>query len=68
MRVEFWARPVRGISAAAAAMAAGLVLAGCGGPAGSVAGGDPDPVSTKLFAAFGDACRAHRSARSKAAA
>ena len=47
MRVEFWARPVRGISAAAA-MAAGLVLAGCGGPAGSVAGGDPDPVSTKL--------------------
>ena len=27
-----------------------------------------DPVSTKLFAAFGDACRAHRSARSKAAA
>lgn len=48
MGVEFWARPVRGISAAAAAMAAGLVLAGCGGPAGSVAGGDPDPVSTKL--------------------
>jgi len=48
MRVEFWARPVRGISAIAAAMAAGLVLAGCGGPAGSVAGGDPDPVSTKL--------------------
>ena len=48
MRVEFWAPPVRGISAAAAAMAAGLVLAGCGGPAGSVAGGDPDPVSTKL--------------------
>lgn len=44
MGVEFWAR--RG--AAAAAMAAGLVLAGCGGPAGSVAGGDPDPVSTKL--------------------
>lgn len=44
MRVEFWAR--RG--AAAAAMAAGLVLAGCGGPAGSVAGGDPDPLSTKL--------------------
>lgn len=48
MGVEFWTRPVRGISAAAAAMAAGLVLAGCGGPAGSVAGGDPDPVSTKL--------------------
>ncbi|MFO1133606.1 MAG: hypothetical protein U1E30_00120 [Rhodoblastus sp.] len=48
MGVEFCARPVRGLSAAAAAMAAGLVLAGCGGPAGSVAGGDPDPVSTKL--------------------
>lgn len=48
MGVEFWARPVRGIWTAAAAMAAGLVLAGCGGPAGSVAGGDPDPVSTKL--------------------
>jgi len=48
MRVENWARPVRSVSAAAAALAAGLVLAGCGGPAGSVAGGDPDPVSTKL--------------------
>ena len=47
MGVEFWARPMRGMSTAAA-MAAGLVLAGCGGPAGSVAGGDPDPVSTKL--------------------
>ena len=47
MGVEFWARPMRGMSAAAA-MAAGLVLAGCGGPAGSLAGGDPDPVSTKL--------------------
>ncbi|HMN73886.1 MAG TPA: hypothetical protein PKA55_18645 [Rhodoblastus sp.] len=48
MRVDFWARPARGMSAAAAAMAAGLLVAGCGGPAGSVAGGDPDPVSTKL--------------------
>lgn len=48
MCVEIWARRARGAAAAAAAMAAGLVLAGCGGPAGSVAGGDPDPVSTKL--------------------
>lgn len=48
MCVENWARRARGAAAAAAAMAAGLVLAGCGGPAGSVAGGDPDPVSTKL--------------------
>ncbi|MBX3526918.1 MAG: hypothetical protein KDJ20_06000 [Hyphomicrobiales bacterium] len=48
MRVDFWTRPARGFSVAVAAMAAGLVLAGCGGPAGSVAGGDPDPVSTKL--------------------
>ncbi len=48
MCVEIWARRAHGAVAAAAAMAAGLVLAGCGGPAGSVAGGDPDPVSTKL--------------------
>ncbi|MFT4096841.1 MAG: hypothetical protein QM651_06940 [Rhodoblastus sp.] len=45
MRVDFRARPACGM---AAAMAAALLLAGCGGPAGSVAGGDPDPVSTKL--------------------
>jgi len=48
MCVEVLARRARGFCVATAAVAAGLVLAGCGGPAGSVAGGDPDPVSTKL--------------------
>lgn len=47
MRVDIWARPARKASAAVAAMAAGLVLAGCGGPAGSVAAGD-DKVSNTL--------------------
>lgn len=44
MSVGFRARG----GAIAVMVAAGLVSAGCGGPAGSVAGGDPDPVSTKL--------------------
>lgn len=44
MGIAFLSRRALGV----AAVAGGFALAGCGGPAGSVAGGDPDPVSTKL--------------------
>ncbi len=46
MRVDILTLPARGLYAAAA-VATGLVLAGCGGPAGSVAGGD-DKVTSKI--------------------
>ncbi len=45
---SFARRAAGGALAAAAAEALAVTLAGCGGQAGSVAGGDPDPLSTKL--------------------
>jgi hypothetical protein len=45
MSVPSFQRRVCGVLLAAGAA---MALAGCGGPAGSVAGGDPDPTSTKL--------------------
>ena len=49
MSVQSFARRAAGFALAAAGAAAlAVTLAGCGGQAGSVAGGDPDPLSTKL--------------------
>ena len=45
MSVPSFARRVVGAGLVAGAA---MALAGCGGQAGSVAGGDPDPVSTRL--------------------
>ncbi|MDE2364386.1 MAG: hypothetical protein KGM42_17045 [Hyphomicrobiales bacterium] len=49
MRVKGFARRAVGLVITAGSVGLlGLALGGCGGPAGSVAGGDPDPVSTKI--------------------